>query len=98
MIWFEAFWQVVSVLTDAGPTGLLAGTGAVASVLLIVALAAGVLLSRRAASANPGITHRALRERAGRTGVPRHRDPDAAGRTRPRGPTGAPRGRLSVFA
>ncbi|WP_430782135.1 DUF6412 domain-containing protein [Actinoplanes sp. G11-F43] len=32
----------------------------------------------------------ALRSRAVRAGVPRHRDPDAPGRTRPRGPTGAP--------
>ncbi|OJF10121.1 hypothetical protein BG844_33985 [Couchioplanes caeruleus subsp. caeruleus] len=87
-MWFEAFRQVVSVLTDAGPTGLLVGTGALAGVLLIAVLAAGVVLSRRATSVTPVITRRALRECAGRTGVPRHRDPDAAGRTRPRGPTG----------
>ena len=88
VLWFEAFWRVVSALTDAGPTGLLVGTGAVAGVLLIAVLAAGSVLSRRATSVDPGISHQALREHAGRTGVPRHRDPDAAGRTRPRGPTG----------
>src|SRR4051794_40206443 len=68
VIWVEAFWQVVSVLTDAGPTGLLVGTGAVAGVLLIAVLAAGVVLSRRATSVNPGIIHRAWRERLERTG------------------------------
>ncbi|MFC3385798.1 DUF6412 domain-containing protein [Couchioplanes azureus] len=90
MIWFEAFWQVVSVLTDAGPAGLFVGTGAVAGVLVIAVLAAAVVLSRRTTWVNRGTTHRTWRERAGRTGVPRHRDPDAAGRTRPRGPTGLP--------
>ncbi|GAB1691189.1 DUF6412 domain-containing protein [Krasilnikovia sp. M28-CT-15] len=88
MIWFEAFRLLVSMLTEAGPTGLLVGTGAVAGVLLIAALAAGVVLSSRATAVHPRIRLRALRDRAGRTGVPRHRDPDAAGRTRPRGPTG----------
>src|SRR5437764_739880 len=32
----------------------------------------------------PRVTRGALRERSGRAGVPRHRDPDAAGRSRPR--------------
>lgn len=85
--WFEAFWQLVSVLTEPGPAGLLVGAGV--GVLLIAALTAGVLLGRRAAVPDRPVTRRVLREHAGRTGVPRHRDPDAAGRTRPRGPTGA---------
>lgn len=90
MIWFEAFWHLVSVLTEAGPTGLIVGAGAVAGVLLIAVLTAGVLLGRRAAAPDPRVTRRVLQDRAGRSGVPRHRDPDAPGRTRPRGPTGAP--------
>ncbi|MFI5493897.1 DUF6412 domain-containing protein [Actinoplanes sp. NPDC051859] len=88
MIWFEALWRLVGALTDAGPTGLLLGTGAIAGLLLIVAVSAVVALSRRPAQAGVQNLRRALREWAGRAGVPRHRDPDAAGRTRPRGPTG----------
>ncbi|MCA2211306.1 DUF6412 domain-containing protein [Jidongwangia harbinensis] len=87
MTWLEAFWHLVSVLTDAGPTGLLAGAGAVAGVLLGTVVAAGVRLGRRPAAIGPHVTRRVLRERTRRTGVPRHRDPDASGRVRPRGPT-----------
>jgi hypothetical protein len=89
VIWFEAFWQLVSVLTAAGPTGLLVGTGAVAGLLLIVALSAGVLWGRRPTGADSRDAGRTLRQQAARTGVPRHRDPDASGRIRPRGPTRA---------
>ncbi|MEV6597898.1 DUF6412 domain-containing protein [Actinoplanes sp. NPDC051346] len=88
MIWWEALWRLVSVLTEAGPTGLLVGTGVMAGVLLSAVVTAGVLLGRRAPVADPRVIVRVLRTRAGRTGVPRHRDPDASGRTRPRGPTG----------
>lgn len=90
MIWWEAFWRLVGVLTEAGPSGLLLGAGAIAGVLLMAVLAATVLLGHRAASAPGGLSRQALRERARRTGVPRHRDPDAPGRTRPRGPTRLP--------
>jgi hypothetical protein len=86
--WVEALWHVVSVLTDAGPTGLLVGAGAVAAALLGTVIAAGARLGRRPATAGPHLTRRALQERTRRTGVPRHRDPDASGRVRPRGPTG----------
>jgi hypothetical protein len=89
MIWFEALWRLVSLLTDAGSAGLLLG-GAAAGVLLLAAIAAVVSIARRAALPDARITRRALRERTARTGVPRHRDPDAPGRTRPRGPTAAP--------
>ena len=88
VICFEAFWHLGSVLTEAGPTGLLAGAGVAAGVLLGVVITAGVLLGRRPATLGPSVTRRVMRERAGRAGVPRHRDPDAAGRVRPRGPTG----------
>ena len=90
-MWWEAFWRLVGVLTDAGPTALLFGAGAAAGVLLLAVLTATVLLGHRSATSVPGLSGHALRERARRTGVPRHRDPDAPGRTRPRGPT-----RLSV--
>ncbi|MFC7534366.1 DUF6412 domain-containing protein [Actinoplanes sp. GCM10030250] len=87
MNWFEALWRLVSVLTESGPTGLLLGAGAVAGVLLVTVLTASVLMGGRAAAGSPGVSRRVLRERARRTGIPRHRDPDADGRTRPRGPT-----------
>lgn len=87
VIWLAAFSYLVSVLTEAGPTGLLLGTGAIAGVLLVAVFATGAL-GRRAAAVDPCATRRVLRERADRAGVPRHRDPDAPGRTRPRGPTG----------
>lgn len=89
-MWWEALWRLVGVLTDAGPTALLFGAGAIAGVLLLAVLTATVLLGHRAAAAPSGLDRAAQRERARRTGVPRHRDPDAPGRTRPRGPTRLP--------
>lgn len=89
MIWLGALWHLVGMLTDVGPTGLLVGTAAATGVLLTAMFAASVLLRRAVADPGPPVTRRALRERARRTGVPRHRDPDAAGRSRPRAPTTA---------
>jgi hypothetical protein len=89
VIWFEAFRHLVSVLTEAGPTGLLVGTGSAAAMLLIAVLAASVFSGQRPVAPELRVTRRILREQAGRTGVPRDRDPDAPGRTRPRGPTAA---------
>ncbi|MBL7255759.1 DUF6412 domain-containing protein [Paractinoplanes lichenicola] len=84
MTWLGAIWWLVSVLTDAGPSAL-------AGVLVVAALAAVVLLVVRQIpgdrTTGAGL---ALRARAGKTGVPRYRDPDAPGRTRPRGPTARP--------
>jgi hypothetical protein len=81
-----ALGYLLSLLTDVGPAGLLAGS-AVGVLLLVVA--ARVLLGGRPAAARPLVTRGALRDRARRVGVPRHRDPDASGRTRPRAPTTA---------
>jgi Family of unknown function (DUF6412) len=82
-------WHLVGVLTDMGSGGLLAGTAAATGVLLTVMLAASALPRHVAADTRPLVTCRILREHAGRTGIPRHRDPDAAGRSRPRAPTAA---------
>lgn len=82
-------WHLVGVLTDVGPGGLLAGTAAATGVLLAVMLAASAVPRHVRADAGPLVTRRILREHAGRTGMPRHRDPDAAGRSRPRAPTAA---------
>ena len=83
MTWLGTLWWLVGALTDAGPAGL-------AGVLLVAAVAAVLLLARQAPASDPGIAGLALRHRAERAGVPRHRDPDAPGRTRPRGPTARP--------
>nr|WP_231935249.1 DUF6412 domain-containing protein [Micromonospora viridifaciens] len=82
-------WHFVGLLTDVGPTGLLVGTAAATGVLLAAIPAASILLRRVVADPGPRVTRRILRECAGRTGTPRHRDPDAAGRSRPRAPTTA---------
>ncbi|MBM2623787.1 hypothetical protein JIG36_50695 [Actinoplanes sp. LDG1-06] len=84
MTWLGAVWWLVSMLTDAGPSTL-------AGVLVVAALAAVVLLVVRAVGGDETATHGlALRSRADKAGVPRYRDPDAPGRTRPRGPTVRP--------
>ncbi|MBU2666957.1 hypothetical protein KOI35_25940 [Actinoplanes bogorensis] len=84
MTWLSAIWWLVSMLTDAGPSKL-------AGVLVIAALAAVLLvLVRPARPGDSAIIGLALRRRADKTGVPRYRDPDAPGRTRPRGPTARP--------
>jgi hypothetical protein len=85
VIWLGAFWRLVGVLTEIGPTGVLVGTAVAAGVLLTVMLAARVL---RRAGSRPGplVTRRVLRAQADSTGIPRHRDPDASGRPRPRAP------------
>ncbi len=80
-------WYLVGLLTDAGATGMHSGTAAATAALLTVVLSASVLLHRVVTDPDLRITRRLLRERSGRTGIPRHRDPDAAGRARPRAPT-----------
>ncbi|WP_433834006.1 DUF6412 domain-containing protein [Actinoplanes sp. CA-015351] len=85
-MWWEALWRLVGMLTDAGPTAMIVGAASVAGVLLLTAVAAGAMTHFRTV-AHPPVSRSEMRDRARRTGVPRHRDPDAPGRTRPRGPT-----------
>ncbi|AEB45884.1 DUF6412 domain-containing protein [Micromonospora maris] len=87
MIGLGMLWYLVGILADAGATGLVTGTAAATGVLLTVVLAAANLLRRVVTPAELRVTRRLMRERTRRTGVPRHRDPDAAGRARPRAPT-----------
>jgi hypothetical protein len=89
MAWFGVLWHLVGVLTDAGPGGLLVGAAVATGLLLIAILAASILLRRVGAGSGVRVTRRVLRERTGRAGIPRHRDPDAAGQSRPRAPTTA---------
>jgi hypothetical protein len=77
----------------AGPSGLTALAAAVlagamlAAVLALITSVAGV---SRTAAALPLIGRaRALREKSWRAAFLRQRDPDAAGRTRPRAPSAA---------
>ncbi|NGM16337.1 DUF6412 domain-containing protein [Verrucosispora sioxanthis] len=89
MIGLGLLWHLVGVLADVGATSMLSGTAAVTGALLTALLAAAALIPALVADPDLRITRRMLRERSGRTGVPRHRDPDAAGRARPRAPTTA---------
>jgi hypothetical protein len=75
-----------SLLTALAAT-VLAGA-MLAAVLALLTSVAGV---SRTAAALPLISRaRALREKSWRAAFLRQRDPDAAGRTRPRAPTAAP--------
>jgi hypothetical protein len=82
MVW-DALWHLVGVLT--GPTGLAVGAGALAGVLLVAAFAR-MVVARPDTVPVAGVLGQGMWRRARCAGVPRHRDPDAAGRTRPRGP------------
>jgi hypothetical protein len=84
VIWFSALWHLLGVLTEVGSAGLLAGTAAAAGLLLAAALAVRVLRRARVAAAAPR-----LALPSAPTVVPRHRDPDARGHSRPRAPTAA---------
>jgi hypothetical protein len=88
--WWDALWRLVSMLAEAtGTSDLASGTTALVGVVLIAVLAR-VLLARPVPAADGRAAGGALRSRSERVGVPRHRDPDASGRTRPRGPTATP--------
>ncbi|GAA2704502.1 MULTISPECIES: DUF6412 domain-containing protein [Actinoplanes] len=87
-MWMDALWRLVSMLASASSSEFVAGTSALVGVVLVAVLAR-VLLVRPAGFGDFRGAGRALRRRADRVGVPRHRDPDASGRTRPRGPTAA---------
>ncbi|SNY74735.1 DUF6412 domain-containing protein [Paractinoplanes atraurantiacus] len=80
MIWSVALWHLIGALTDVSPAGLVVGA------LLVAVLAAVAAATHRSPVGAPQVTPGVLRQRAARI-LPRHRDPDAAGRTRPRGPT-----------
>ncbi|AGL17080.1 DUF6412 domain-containing protein [Actinoplanes sp. N902-109] len=86
-MWLDAFSRLVGLLADLGASGPATGTGALVSVLLIAVLAARLLVVRPVAATGVRSAAQSVRTRAERAGVPRHRDPDARGRTRPRGPT-----------
>jgi uncharacterized protein DUF6412 len=84
------------------PSGLTVLTAAVlalsagAVLVAVLALLTSVAGVSRTAAALPVIRRaRALREKSWRTAFLRQRDPDAAGRTRPRAPSAAPAAALS---
>jgi hypothetical protein len=85
--WLAVLWRVLGVLIEAGPAGSLVGTAVAVGLLAAAFLAAQEL--RQVHPGGESVTRRGLRARAERIGVPRHRDPDAAGHARPRAPTTA---------
>ncbi len=79
--------SALTALTAVAAT-ILAGAMLVAVVALLTSVAG---VSRSAAAALPLVRRaRALREKSWRAAFLRQRDPDAAGRTRPRAPSAAP--------
>jgi len=78
-------------VSPSGLTALAAAVLAGAMFAAMVALLTSVAGVSRTAAALPLIRRaRALREKSWRAAFLRQRDPDAAGRTRPRAPTAAP--------
>jgi hypothetical protein len=76
---------------SAGLTALAATVLAGAMLAAVVALLTSVAGVSRTAAALPLVRRaRALREKSWRAAFLRQRDPDAAGRTRPRAPSAAP--------
>lgn len=88
--WIGLLWHLIGMLADVAPSGLMAGSAAMVGLLFITVLAARVLIGEVAEGCDPRAIGQGLRERARRMGVPRHRDPDACGRSRPRAPTTVP--------
>ena len=77
--------------SPSGLTALAAAVLAGAMLTAVLALLTSVASVSRTAAALPLIRRaRALREKSWRAAFLRQRDPDAAGRTRPRAPTAAP--------
>ncbi len=87
-------WQATGhlLLTPSGPAGLAVAalTVSVLAGALAVGLASGARLGRIAAAVPLISRAAALREKAWRAGFQRQRDPDAAGRPRPRAPSAVP--------
>jgi hypothetical protein len=78
-------------MSPSGLTALAAAVLAGAMFAAMLALLTSVAGVSRTAAALPLIRRaRALREKSWRAAFLRQRDPDAAGRTRPRAPTAAP--------
>ena len=78
-------------VSPSGLTALAAAVLAGAMFAAVLALLTSVAGVSRTAAALPLIRRaRALREKSWRAGFLRQRDPDAAGRTRPRAPSAAP--------
>jgi len=78
-------------VSPSGMTALAATVLAGAMFAAVLALLTSVAGVSRTAAALPLIRRaRALREKSWRAAFLRQRDPDAAGRTRPRAPTAAP--------
>jgi len=85
MVWLSALWHVLDVLAAVGPAGIVVA----AATLAMTVLSGRLPRDRDTHRSELRCTRRVLRESTSRAGVPRHRDPDAAGRSRPRAPSTA---------
>lgn len=89
-----ALWQATGhlLLAPSGPAGLTVTALGVSVLAAAVAayLASGARLGRMAAAVPLISRAAALREKSWRAGFLRQRDPDAAGRPRPRAPSAGP--------
>lgn len=91
-VWSLWTWAAAQLTTPgASPAELLASAAVAAAGLVAVVLAVHLATGRLAGPGRPAL-HRgtALRVRALGTRTPRLRDPDAAGRSRPRAPATLP--------
>jgi hypothetical protein len=84
MLWLGALWHLLGA--DVGPAGLLLSAATCAILLLAATVAVRALLVRTPQRGVPAVATADARPLV----VPRHRDPDAAGRSRPRAPAGVP--------
>ena len=80
-LWAYALGQLAGLSTQ--PAELLAGAAVAVAALLALYLVARLDVPVE----DPGHRASTMRQRAHRAAVPRHRDPDAAGRPRPRAPS-----------
>jgi len=78
------------VLPGVAPSGLLVLAAITLTGMLIVLLAHSARVAAAVAAIPQGRRAAALREKSWRAGFLPQRDPDAAGRARPRAPTAAP--------
>jgi hypothetical protein len=78
-------------LLFSSPANDMVSLTAVAAIAVLAVLAAGALRRAAVVGGNANGPHTAVVVAPGRAhGVPRHSDPDAAGRARPRAPTANP--------
>jgi hypothetical protein len=89
---FAAFERVPvhALLSGGHPSGLMVLAAITLTGMLVALLAQGARIAATAAAVPLGCRAAALRAKSWRAGFLPQRDPDAAGRSRPRAPTASP--------